>query len=100
MTRDFGIGAQFGGKYFCHDVASSACRATAPRARRDRGVVQRRPPGAREDHAEGVFLEQLETDPARFLPDVTDEHLDDEGVVKIDLNRPMDEIRAELSKYR
>ena len=42
---------------------------------------------------EGVFLEQLERDPAHFLPDVTDEHLDDD-VVRIDLNRPMDEIRA------
>jgi fumarate hydratase class I len=49
-------------------------------------------------NAEGVWLEQLERDPARFLPDVTDEHLDDE-VVQIDLNRPMAEIRAELSRY-
>ena len=48
--------------------------------------------------AEGVFLEQLETDPAHFLPETTDEHLDDD-VVRIDLNRPMDEIRAELSRY-
>ena len=49
--------------------------------------------------AEGVFLEQLETDPARFLPETTDEHLRDDDVVRIDLNRPMDEIRAELTKY-
>jgi fumarate hydratase class I len=48
--------------------------------------------------AEGVFLERLETDPAQYLPDTTDEHLDD-GVVQIDLNRPMAEIRAELTKY-
>jgi fumarate hydratase class I len=48
--------------------------------------------------AEGVFLEQLETEPAQYLPDTTDEHLDTD-VVQIDLNRPMDEIRAELSKY-
>ena len=52
--------------------------------------------------AEGVFLERLERDPARFLPDVTDEHLDDAAntvgdVVRIDLNRPMDEVRATLS---
>lgn len=48
---------------------------------------------------EGVFLEQLERDPARFLPDTTDEHLsDDAEVVRIDLNRPMSEIREELSK--
>jgi fumarate hydratase class I len=49
--------------------------------------------------AEGVWLERLETDPARFLPDVTDDHLEDAAVVRIDLNRPMDEIRAELTKY-
>jgi fumarate hydratase class I len=48
--------------------------------------------------ADGVFLEQLETDPARFLPETTDEHLSDD-VVRIDLNRPMAEIRAELSRY-
>jgi fumarate hydratase class I len=46
----------------------------------------------------GIYLEQLETDPARFLPDVTDEHLDD-TVVKVDLSRPMPEILAELTKY-
>jgi fumarate hydratase class I len=48
--------------------------------------------------AEGVFLEQLETDPAQYLPETTDEHLDD-NVVRIDLDRPMSEIRAELTKY-
>jgi fumarate hydratase class I len=48
---------------------------------------------------EGVFLEQLETEPAHFLPDVTDDHLEDDTVVTIDLSRPMDEIRAELTKY-
>jgi fumarate hydratase class I len=48
--------------------------------------------------ADGVFLEQLERDPARYLPEITDEHLDDE-VVQIDLTRPMAEIRAELSKH-
>jgi fumarate hydratase class I len=48
---------------------------------------------------EGIFLEQLETDPARFMPDTEDEHLDDALVVHIDLNRPMSEIRAELSRY-
>jgi fumarate hydratase class I len=47
----------------------------------------------------GVWLERLETDPARFLPEVTDDHLESEAVVKVDLNRPMAEIRAELSKY-
>ena len=100
MTRDFGIGAQFGGKYFCHDVrvvrlprhGASCPVAIAVSCSADRQALAKITP-------EGVFLEQLETDPARFLPDVTDEHLDDDGVVRIDLNRPMDEIRAELSKY-
>jgi fumarate hydratase class I len=49
--------------------------------------------------AEGVWLEQLETDPARFLPEVTDDHLEDGEVVRIDLNRPMSEIRGQLSQY-
>ena len=100
MTRDFGIGAQFGGKYFCHDVrvvrlprhGASCPVAIAVSCSADRQALAKITP-------QGVFLEQLETDPARFLPDVTDEHLDDEGVVKIDLNRPMAEIREELSKY-
>ena len=48
---------------------------------------------------EGVFIEVLETDPARFLPETTDEHLESDDVVKIDLTRPMDEIRAELTKH-
>ena len=65
-----------------------------------RRVVQRRPPGGRQDHeADGVFLEQLETDPARFLPDTTHDDLEGTEVVQIDLNRPMDEIRATLSQY-
>jgi len=100
MTRDFGIGAQFGGKYFCHDVrvvrlprhGASCPVAIAVSCSADRQALAKITP-------QGVFLEQLETDPARFLPEVTDEHLDDEGVVKIDLNRPMAEIREELSKY-
>ena len=99
MTRDFGIGAQFGGKYFCHDVrvvrlprhGASCPIAIAVSCSADRQVLAKITP-------EGVFLEQLETDPARFLPDVTDSHLDDD-VVHIDLSRPMDEIRAELSRY-
>ncbi|HET7901936.1 MAG TPA: fumarate hydratase [Candidatus Nanopelagicales bacterium] len=100
MTREFGIGAQFGGKYFCHDVrvvrlprhGASCPVAIAVSCSADRQALAK-------ITSEGVFLEQLETDPARFLPDVTDEHLDDDTVVKIDLNRPMDEIRAELTKY-
>jgi fumarate hydratase class I len=99
MTRDFGIGAQFGGKYFCHDVrvirlprhGASCPIAIAVSCSADRQVMGKITP-------EGVYLEQLETDPARFLPEVTDSHLDDD-VVHIDLSRPMAEIRAELSRY-
>jgi fumarate hydratase class I len=99
LTRQFGIGAQFGGKYFCHDVrvvrlprhGASCPVAIAVSCSADRQALGR-------ITAEGVFLEQLETDPAHFLPEVTDEHLDDD-VVRVDLNRPMAEIRAELSKY-
>lgn len=102
LTRNFGIGAQFGGKYFCHDVrvvrlprhGASLPIAIAVSCSADRQALGKITP-------EGVFIEVLEKDPARFLPETTDEHLDDEGddVVHIDLNRPMDEIRAELTKY-
>jgi fumarate hydratase class I len=99
LTQGFGIGAQFGGKYFCHDVrvirlprhGASCPVAVAVSCSADRqalGKITR----------DGVFLEQLEEDPAHYLPEVTDEHLDDD-VVHIDLNRPMDEIRSELSRY-
>ncbi len=98
LTRDFGIGAQFGGKYFCHDVrvvrlprhGASLPVGIAVSCSADRQAKAKITP-------DGVFLEQLETDPARFLPDVTEEHLDDTDVVRVDLNRPMDEIRAQLS---
>lgn len=97
LTRKFGIGAQFGGKYFCHDVrvirlprhGASNPIAVAVSCSADRQALAKITP-------DGVFLEQLETEPAQFLPDVTDDHLDDE-VVKIDLNRPMREIRDQLS---
>ncbi|MFG1817136.1 fumarate hydratase [Kribbella sp. NPDC049174] len=100
LTQEFGIGAQFGGKYFCHDVrvirlprhGASCPVAIAVSCSADRQALAKITP-------EGVFLEQLERDPARFLPDTTDEHLDDDtDVVRIDLNRPMSEIRAELTK--
>jgi fumarate hydratase class I len=99
LTQEFGIGAQFGGKYFCHDVrvirlprhGASCPVAIAVSCSADRQALGKITP-------EGVFLEQLETDPAHYLPEVTDSHLDDD-VVRIDLSRPMDEIRAELSKY-
>jgi len=100
LTRDFGIGAQFGGRYFCHDVrvvrlprhGASCPVAIAVSCSADRQAVAKITPS-------GVWLERLETDPARFLPEVTDEQLDATEVVRIDLNRPMSEIRAELSKY-
>ncbi|MDG4806571.1 fumarate hydratase [Micromonospora sp. WMMD1120] len=100
LTRNFGIGAQFGGRYFCHDVrvvrlprhGASCPVAIAVSCSADRQAVAKITPS-------GVWLERLETDPARFLPDVTDEALDTETVVRVDLNRPMAEIRAELSKY-
>ncbi|MEV5576196.1 fumarate hydratase [Spirillospora sp. NPDC052269] len=99
LTQKLGIGAQFGGKYFCHDVrvirlprhGASCPVAIAVSCSADRQVLGK-------ITAEGVFLEKLETDPARYLPETTDEHLSDD-VVRIDLNRPMDEIRAELTKY-
>jgi len=99
LTQDFGIGAQFGGKYFCHDVrvvrlprhGASCPVAVSVSCSADRQVLGKITP-------EGVFIEQLETDPARFLPDVSADELAGD-VVRIDLDRPMDEIRAELSKY-
>ncbi|MGZ4775734.1 MAG: fumarate hydratase [Oryzihumus sp.] len=103
LTRSFGIGAQFGGKYFCHDVrvirlprhGASLPIAIAVSCSADRQALGKITP-------EGVFIEALETDPARFLPETTDEHLEDDAaadVVRIDLNRPMDEIRAELTRH-
>jgi fumarate hydratase class I len=101
LTRQFGIGAQFGGRYFCHDVrvvrlprhGASCPVAIAVSCSADRQAVAKITPS-------GVWLERLETDPARFLPDVTDSVLGDSSeVVSIDLNRPMAEIRSELSKY-
>ncbi|HEX5616578.1 MAG TPA: fumarate hydratase [Acidimicrobiia bacterium] len=99
ISQATGIGAQFGGKYFCHDVrvirlprhGASCPVALAVSCSADRQAKGR-------ITADGVFLEQLETDPARFLPEVTADELGDE-VVHIDLERPMDEIRAELSRY-
>jgi fumarate hydratase class I len=99
LTRTLGIGAQFGGKYFCHDVrvvrlprhGASLPIAIAVSCSADRQVKAK-------ITKDGVFIEELETDPAHFLPETTDEHLDD-NVVAIDLNQSMDAIRAELSKH-
>jgi fumarate hydratase, class I len=99
LTRTLGIGAQFGGKYFCHDVrvvrlprhGASLPIAIAVSCSADRQAKAK-------ITKEGIFLEQLETDPVHYMPETTDTHLDD-NVVKIDLNQSMDAIRAELSKY-
>ena len=102
LTRDLGVGAQFGGKYFCHDVRvvrlprhGASCPVglgvSCSADRQVRGKVTR----------DGVFLEALERDPARFLPEAS---VDGDGglseaVVAVDLERPMDDIRAQLSRY-
>lgn len=99
LTQNIGIGAQFGGKYFCHDVrvirlprhGASLPIGIGVSCSADRQIKAK-------ITAEGVFLEELEHDPARYLPEHTDESLGGE-VVKIDLSRPMDEIRAELSRH-
>jgi fumarate hydratase class I len=99
LTRDVGIGAQFGGKYFCHDVRvirmprhGASCPVgigvSCSADRQIKGKITK----------EGVFLEQLETDPARFMPELIAHELTREPV-SIDLNRPMDAIRADLSQY-
>src|SRR6185369_3558553 len=94
LTQKIGIGAQFGGKYFCHDVrvvrlprhGASLPVAIAVSCSADRQAVGKITP-------EGVFIEVLEKDPARFLPDIKADALSGD-VVRIDLNRPMAEIRA------
>lgn len=99
LTQEMGIGAQFGGKYFCHDVRvvrlprhGASCPVgigvSCSADRQIKGKIT-------ED---GVFLEQLETNVEKYLPEVTDEHLG-EDVVNINLNQPMDDLRKLLSSY-
>jgi fumarate hydratase class I len=99
LSQKTGIGAQFGGKYFCHDVRvirlprhGASCPVSfAVSCSADRqalGKITR----------DGIFIEQLEHDPARFMPEITEHELSSD-VVNIDLNRPMADIRATLSKY-
>lgn len=99
MTQNLGIGAQFGGKYFCHDVRvirlprhGASCPVgigvSCSADRQIKGKIT----------AEGIFLEKLEADPAKYLPEITKDALPGE-VVNIDLNQPMDDIRKELSKH-
>ena len=99
LTQKLGIGAQFGGKYFCHDVrvirlprhGASLPISIAVSCSADRQAKAK-------ITKDGVFIEKLETEPAHFLPETTDEHLND-NVITIDLNKPMAEILAELSKH-
>ena len=99
LTRTIGIGAQFGGKYFCHDVrvirlprhGASLTVGIGVSCSADRQILAKITP-------DGVFLETLEHDPAHFLPEATDETLGDD-VVRLDLNQPMDTIRRQLSAY-
>lgn len=104
MTRDMGIGAQFGGKYFCHDVRVIRLPRHGASCPVGLGVSCSADRQAKAKITKaGVFLEQLETNPSKFLPEVTEEHLaSDSGkssVVNVDLNRPMKEVLAELSQY-
>ncbi|MBZ5736181.1 fumarate hydratase [Nocardioides sp. TRM66260-LWL] len=101
LTQSFGIGAQFGGKYFCHDVrvvrlprhGASCPVAIAVSCSADRQALGKITP-------EGVFLEQLETDPAQYMPDAgVAEDIAGGEVVAIDLNQPMADILAELRRH-
>jgi fumarate hydratase class I len=99
MTQQMGIGAQFGGKYFCHDVrvirlprhGASCPVGIGVSCSADRQILAK-------INKDGVWLEALETNPAEYLPEVTPQHLAGD-VVSIDLNRPMAEIRKTLSQY-
>ncbi|KAJ1491811.1 fumarate hydratase, partial [Baffinella frigidus] len=99
ICQDMGIGAQFGGKYFCHDVRvvrlprhGASCPVglgvSCSADRQIKGKITK----------EGVFLEKLETDPGKYLPEVTEDKLSS-AVVEIDVNKPMKEVLATLSKY-
>ena len=101
LTQSFGIGAQFGGKYFCHDVrvvrlprhGASCPVAIAVSCSADRQALGK-------ITADGVFLEQLETDPVKYLPATpATQPADETDVVRIDLNRPMADILAELTRH-
>jgi fumarate hydratase class I len=99
LTRTLGIGAQFGGKYFCHDVRvvrlprhgaslSIAIAVSCSADRQAKGKITK----------DGVFLEKLEREPAHFLPETTEEHLDSQAVT-INLNQPIKDVLATLSRY-
>lgn len=99
MSQDMGIGAQFGGKYFCHDVRVIRLPRHGASCPVGLGVscsADRQALG--KINEEGVFLEQLETDPSKFLPEPSEDDLSS-SVVSLNLNQPMDELLAELTKY-
>jgi fumarate hydratase class I len=99
LAQQTHIGAQFGGKYFCHDVRVVRLPRHGASCPVGIGVSCSADRQAKAKiTSDGLFLEQLETNPAQYLPDIDEKKLGD-GVVKIDLRRPMAEIRAELSKY-
>jgi fumarate hydratase class I len=99
MSQDIGIGAQFGGKYFCHDVrvvrmprhGASCPVGIAVSCSADRQILSK-------ITKEGIFLEQLENNPSQYMPEIDESTLGGE-VVQIDLNRPMDDVRKTLSQY-
>ena len=99
MTQSMGIGAQFGGKYFCHDVrvirlprhGASCPVGIGVSCSADRQCLGK-------ITADGVFIEQLETNPAQYLPEISDTHLND-GVIDVDLNQPMSDILGLLTRY-
>ena len=99
IARQIGIGAQFGGKYFAHDVrvirlprhGASCPVGLGVSCSADRQALAK-------ITRDGVYIEQLEENPAKYLPDITDDELPGD-VVRIDLNRPMSEILGELAKY-
>ena len=99
LTQNMGVGAQFGGKYFCHDVrvirlprhGASLPIGLGVSCSADRQAVGK-------INKDGIFLEQLETNPAQYIPDVDESEFEGE-VVHIDLEQPMSDILAELTKH-
>jgi fumarate hydratase, class I len=99
LTRKLGIGAQFGGKYFCHDIrvirmprhGASCPVSIGVSCSADRQMKAK-------ITSDGIYVEQLETDVGKYLPEVTDQHISDQ-VVKIDINQPMHQLRETLSQY-
>ena len=99
LTQKMGIGAQFGGKYFCHDVRVVRLPRHGASCPVGIGVSCSADRQAKAKiTAEGLFLEKLETDVGKYLPEVTDDHLASE-VVRVDLNEPMAALRSKLAQY-